>query len=137
MSSTEYIHNNGDGYVTELTHTESQTAETYGHIPYRQLCVSLSDGQIPNDATATETVTVKVVSGLDVARGDPPTVLDYNGDVTLSVDGQQITKNLTNGKVTFDLSTTKSAGAEIEVVAESLANHPATSDSATIEVVSQ
>jgi hypothetical protein len=137
MSSTEYQHNDDDEYVTELTHTDTQTAETYGHIPYRQLRVSLSDGQISNDGTDTVTVTVEVVSGLDVARGDDPTVLDYDGDVTLSVDGQQTTKTLTNGTVSFDLTTDKPAGSEIEILAESLADHPAESDHATIEVTSQ
>jgi len=77
------------------------------------------------------------MSGLDVSRGDSPTVLDYNGDVIITVDGQQTTKTLTNGSVEFDLTTDKSAGTEIEIIAESLADHPAESDRATIEVVSQ
>jgi len=137
MSSTKYTHNDGDDYVTELTHTGTQTAETHAHIPYRQLRVSLSDGSLANDGTDTETVTIEVVSGLDVSRGDSATVLDYNGDITITVDGKQTTKTLTNGSVSFDVTTTKSAGSEIEIVAESLADHPAESDSATIEVVGQ
>lgn len=136
MSSTEYQHNDGDDYVTELTHTSTQTAETHGHIPYRQLRVSLSDCSLVNDGTDTETVTIKVVSGLDVARGDSPTVLDYDGDVTISVGGVETTKTITGGSVEFDLSTDKPAGSEIEIVAESLVNHPSESDSATIKVVS-
>jgi len=136
MSSIEYKHNDGDGYVTELTHTNTQTAKTYGHIPYRQLRVSLSDSQLPNDGTSAVTATIEVVSGLDVARGNDPSVLNYDGDVTLTVDGQKTTKTLTNGSVSFDLTTDKPAGSEIEVVAESLADHPAESDRATIEVVS-
>jgi len=137
MSSTEYRHEAGDDYVTEITHTDTQTAEAYGHIPYRQFSVSMSDGQILNDATATETVTIKVVSGLNIASGDEPSVLDYSGEVSVSVDDQQTTKTFTNGTVSFDLKTDKPAGSEIEIVAESLTNHPAESDSATIEVVSQ
>jgi len=104
------------------------------------LTVVLDDGQVINDNTDTETVMIKVVDGLEVVKGTSPsnaTVLDYGGDVTLSVDGQQTTKTLTNGTVEFDLTTDKSAGSEIEIFAESLADHPAESDSATIEVMSQ
>jgi len=137
MYSTEYEHNDEDDYVTELTHTDNQTAETFGHIPYHQFCVLLSDNQFTNNNTTSETVTIEVVNGLEVARGDDPTVLDYDGDVAFSVNGQQTTKTLTNGSVSFDLTTDKPAGSEIEIVAESLADHPAESDIATIEVVSQ
>lgn len=136
MSSIEYKHKHGDDYVTETITTSTQTAEVYGHIKYRQLRISLSESELINDGSDTETVTIEVVSGLDVSRGDPPTMLDYNGDVTITVDGKQTTKTLTNGSLSFDLTTDKPAGSEIEIVAESLANHPAESDSATIEVVS-
>jgi len=135
MSSIEYKHNNGDGYVTELTHTDNQTVEAYGHIPYRHLRLSLSDGQLKNDDTDSETVTIEVVSGLDIARDDSPTVLDYDGDVILSVNGQKTTKSLNNGSLEFDIRTDKPAGSGIVAVAESLANHPAERDSATIEVI--
>jgi len=103
------------------------------------LRVTTANQEITNDGSDTETVNVAVVDGLEVMRGTDPTnatVLDYNGDVTLSVDGQQTTKTLTNGSVSFDLTTDKPAGSEIEIVAESLADHVAESDSATIEVVS-
>jgi len=139
MSSTEYQHNDGDDYVTELVNTDTQTAEITGHIPHRHLHVSLADGQVANDGTNTETVTVAVVDGLEIARGTVPseaTVLDYDGDVTLSVDSAEMTKTLTGGSVSFDVTTEKPAGSTIEIVAETLADHPAESDSATIEVVS-
>lgn len=105
----------------------------------KYLNVSLSDRGVVSDGTDFETVTISVVDGLEVARGTDPaeaTVLDYSGDVTLSVDGSTTSKTLTNGTVSFDLTTDKPAGTEIEIVAESLADHPAESDSATIEVVS-
>lgn len=139
MSSIEYIHNDGDGCVTEQVDTGTQVAEIYGHLPYRVFCITFGDGQVTNDNTDTETVTVEVVDGLKVARGTDPanaTVLDYGGDVTLSVDDQQTNKTLTNGSVEFELTTDKPAGSEIEIVVESLGDHPAESDSATIEVVS-
>lgn len=136
MSSTEFKHSDGDDYVTELTHTENQTAEAYGHIPYRHLRVSLSDGQLLNDGTDSETVTIEVVSGLNVVRVESPTVLDYDGNLNLSLDGSKMTKTLTNGSVEFDITTDKQAGSEIEIVAESLADYPADPASATIEVVS-
>jgi hypothetical protein len=139
MYSTKYQHNDSDDYVTELVTTDAQTAEIDGHLPYRVLSLSANNGQVANDGTDTETVTVKVVDGLEVARGIDPanaTVLDYDGDVTLTVDGQKTTKTVTNGSVEFDLTTDKPAGSEIDVVAESLADHPAESDSEMIEVVS-
>jgi len=141
MSSIEYIHQDGDDFITERDHrwSNGEFATEYGTIPYRHLHLSLADAQVTNDGTDTETVTISVVDGLDVARGDVPenaTVLDHSGDVILFVDGQQTTKTLTNGKVEFDLTTDKPAGSEIEIVAESLADHPAESDSAIIKVVS-
>lgn len=140
MSSTEYKHSNGDEYITELTHTDTQTAKTVGHIPCRHINVSISDGQLFNNNTDIETVSIRVMDGLEVARGadlENATVLDYGGDVTLSIDGVETTKTLTDGSVSFDLTTDKPAGSTIKIVAESLADHPAETDSATIEVVSQ
>jgi len=139
MHSIEYTHSDGDNYVTEQVTTDRQTSEIYGHLPYRVLVVTFADVQGSNDGTDSETVTVEVVNGLEVARGtdaDDATVLDYDGDVTISVDGATTTKTSTNGSISFDLTTDKPAGSEIEIVAESLADHPAERDSATIEVMS-
>jgi len=137
MFSIEYQHTDGDGYVTKLIHTEVQTAEVYGHIPYRRLRVTAADGSLINDGSATETITVAVVDGLEIARGTKPsnaTALGYDGDVTLSVDGSQTVKTLSNGSVSFDLTTTRSAGSEIKIIAESINNHPTDRDSAVVEV---
>lgn len=139
MSSIEFIHKDGDDYVTEQVTTDAQTAEIYGSLPYRVLRITLGDGQVLNDGSDTETITVSVVDGLEVVRRTDSanaTVLDYDGDVSLSVDGEKVSKTLTNGSVEFDITTDKPAGSEIEIVAESLADHVAESDSATIEVVS-
>jgi len=108
--------------------------------PFRYINISFTDGQMINDGTDTETVTVEVVNGLEVVRGSDPsnaTVLDYDGDVTVTIDGVETTKTLSNGTVSFDLTTDKPAGSTIEIVAESLTDHPAKSDSAEIEVVNQ
>jgi hypothetical protein len=126
----------GDGVKRQIEKAE-QTAVENPCQSYRILNIQLETGSVKNDGTDSETVTVEVVNGLDVARGDDLTVLDYDGEVTLSVDGQQITKTLTNGSVSFDVTTDKPAASEIEIAAESLADHPTESDSATIEVVSQ
>jgi len=137
MSSISYHHDQNDDYVTEQLDTGTQTAELHGHIPYRRLRVTPTDGSLINDGSATETVTVAVVNGLEVARGTKPsnaTMLNYDGDVTLSVDGSQTVKTLSNGSVSFDVTTTKSAGSEIKIVAESVNNHPADRDSAVVEV---
>jgi len=135
MSSTEYERRAGDDYVTELVHTEAQTAEAYGHIPYRLLSVSVDDGQITNDGTDAETVKVECLSNLDMVSNNRKTVLSYDGDVTLFVDGQQTTKTLTNGSVEFELTTDKPAGSEIEIIADSVIDHPAEADRVSIEVV--
>lgn len=138
MSLTEYTRNDGDDYVTEEVDTGNQVVEVTGHILYYQLAVSPDTGEVINDGTDTETVTINVVDGLEVARGTDPadaTTLDYSGDVTLRADGVETTKTLTNGSVSFDLTTEKTAGSEIEIEAVDLADHPAESDSATIEVI--
>lgn len=99
--------------------------------------IGISDGEVANDGTNTETITISVVDGLEVARGTDPanaTVLDYDGDVTVSIEGAKTTKTLSNGTVSFDLTTDKPAGSTITVTAESLTDHPSESDSATIEV---
>jgi hypothetical protein len=127
-------------FIKRVVETDNQNATSPKWSPYRHLCLKLDDGTILNDGSDTETVSVEVVDGLNVAKGTDPanaTSLNHNGDVTLSVDGSTTTKTLTNGSVEFDLTTDKSAGSEIEIVAESLADHPAERGSATIEVVSQ
>jgi len=130
-------------YVDRLIDTGNEPNNPARESPwavYRMLNITLEDQQIKGDDTETETVTIEVVSGLEVARGKDltdATVLAYDGDVTVSVGDTVTTKTLTNGSVSFDVTTTKTAGSEIEVVAESLANHPAESDTATIEVTSQ
>lgn len=138
MSSTKYTHNDGDEHVTEQVDTGNQVAEVTGHISHRHLTVTVSDDQVANDGSDTETVTINVVDGLGVARGTDPadaTVLDYSGDVTLRVDGVETTKTLTSGSVEFDVTTEKPAGSEIQIEAVGLADHPAESDGATIEVI--
>jgi len=128
----------GDSLLAEEETNEQTALRKVG--AYRRLSVSLDDGQVTTGGSDTETVTIEVVDGLEVAEGTDPTdaaVLYYDGDVTLSVDGVETTKTLTNGRVEFDLTTEKSTDSEIEIVAESLADHPAESDSAIIEVVSQ
>ena len=133
----------GDGWIDKLidTGTDPNTpARVHPHSAYRTLSVSTEDGDISNDGADTETVMISVVDGLEVVRGTDPadaTVLDYDGDVTLSIDGVETTKTLSNGNVSFNLTTDKSAGSTITVTAKSLADHPAESDSAEIEVVSQ
>lgn len=138
MSLINYTHNEGEPFVTEHVDTGTQVAEITGHIPYHKLRAETEDGEIAGDGQDTETVTIEVVDGLEIARGseaDPAAVLDYDGDVTLSIDGVETTKALTDGSVSFEVTTEKLAGSTIEIVAESLADHPAESDSATIEVV--
>ena len=140
MSSIEHHHSDGDDWLTEFDYrwSNGDYATAYGSTPYRHLRLSLDDGSAVNDGSDIETVTIEVVDGLEVARGTGPaeaTVLDYNGDVTLRIDDSEVVKTLSNGSVSLDLTTEKPAGSTIEIVAESLADHPAESDRVEIEVV--
>jgi len=63
MSSISYHHDSNDDYVTEQIDTGSQIAELHGHIPYRRLRATPTDGALINDGTATETVTVTATLG--------------------------------------------------------------------------
>lgn len=139
MVQTEYTHTDGDEKITEHITTDKQTVEIYGHLPFLHLCVTVQDGKIKNNGSDTETISISVVDGLEIVRGTDPTeatVLAYDGDANIKFDGQQATKTVTNGSVEFELTTDKPAGSEIKIVAESLADHPAERDSATIEVIS-
>jgi hypothetical protein len=138
MSLTDYKHSEGDAYITELTYTDVQTAETYGHIPYHQLRLSVDDGEVVNNTVDTETITVEIINGLQAARNEtPPDTLDYNGDVVLSIDGIKISESITGGSGKYDISTKKTAGSTIEVTAQSLSDKPAESDNVDIKVVSE
>ena len=122
----------------EFLETTEQTVETYGHLPFRICRVLVGGREIRNDGTDTTMVTVKIVDGLEVTRGTDSaeaTVLDCEGDVTLTIDGVETTKTLTDGSVSFDITTEKPAGSTIEIEAESLADHPAEGDRAEIEVI--
>jgi hypothetical protein len=136
MSSinTAYNHTTGDKFVTETVETEAQTVEKVGHIPYHQLRLAADDGQLTNDGSDTETITVKIVDGLQRARGETPDVLNYDGDVTVAIDGAETTRTISDGSVSFDISTSKPAGASIPVRAVGLNSHPADPDSVSIEV---
>jgi hypothetical protein len=138
MSSTkkEYSHSSGDKFVTERVTTNSQTATKTGHLPYHRLRISHDDGVITNNGTETETIAVEVVDGVQVARGNTPAdTLNYTGDVIIEINGAETTKSVTDGSVSFDLTTSKPAGAEITVQAAGLNNHPTDSDAVSIEVL--
>jgi hypothetical protein len=134
LIETRYSHITGDEFVTETVETGSQTVEKVGHIPYHQLRLTDDDGQLTNDGTDTETIVVEVVNGLQRARGETPDGLSYTGDVTVAIDGAETTKTMTDGSVSFDITTSKPAGASIAVRAINLDNHPTDTDSVSIEV---
>jgi hypothetical protein len=136
MLSIEYRHDSAEGYVTELLDTGTQVAELVGHIPYRQFRVSATDAQLTADSADTEEITVELVTGLQVARGETPAdALAYDGDVTLTIDGAEIIKTMTDGSVSFDISTSKPAGVSVTVQAVGIPEHPTKSDSVSIEVI--
>jgi hypothetical protein len=133
-----YTHDDTDDFVTEKVTTDVQTAEIYGHIPYRVFVVSLAGGQVANDGEAVETVTVSVVDGLEVARGtDSPeaTVLDYDGEATVEIAGTEHSVSISGGTGTLDYATTQPAPATVDVQATALSDVPAESSNVrTIEV---
>jgi hypothetical protein len=103
---------------------------------YRGLSVAVDGGQLSNNGSDIETVAIELTNRKELLQDDNVALLDYDGGVTLKIDGVETTKTLTGGSVSFDLTTEKPAGSSINIVAESLADHPAESDSVTIEVVS-
>lgn len=138
MSSTEYVRNDNDDYVTERVTTDTQTAEVYGHLPYRVVTVTPSDGEVLNDGADVETVTVEIVDGLSVARETNPdaaSTLAESGTVTLSIDGATIDVTISDGIGTKDVTTTKAAGSTIDVETVAYDSGPIEGDSAAIEVI--
>lgn len=135
MSSIEYTHDPGDKFVNELIDTGTQVAEVTGHIPYHKLRVEADDGEIAGDGQDTETVTISVISGLDYVSNDRETVISYSGEVTGTVDGTERTAQITDGTVSFDVTTDKPAGETMEIEAMTLGDVPADPDQATVEVV--
>lgn len=139
MANSTY-ERDGGGYIKEIVETESQTATIEGHLKYRVLSVSVSKDKIINDGVDTVTVTITVLDGLDIARGTDPgaaTVLDYDGNVSILIEGNEMTKLATNGTVQFELTADKTAGSSLECVAVGLDGHPAEGDREVIEVVSE
>jgi len=135
----DYIRNGDNIKILKQSETGNEYSYPNGLL-YRVLIVACDNGVITNGSSNAEAVTISVVDGLEVARGTDPeeaTVLDYDGDVTLTIDGVETTKTLSNGTVSFDVTTDKPAGSTIKVEADSLTDHPSESDSVEIEVVSQ
>lgn len=102
---------------------------------YRELFVSLDDGQVTTGGTDTETVTVEVVDGVQLARGDDPDRLDIDATLTCRVDGVEQSIEMTGGKATLDITTSKPAGATISVEAVGLNGVLCSNDAADIEVI--
>lgn len=138
MSARIEYQRNGP-YVEELTYTatsKNSPAIMHQFEPYRWLSVSVDDGNVVNDGEETESVTVEVINGLQAVRGNiDPDVLQYDGGVALEIDDAEMTKTLTDGRVVFDVTTEKSAGNSIDIVAKSLSNNIAKSDRADIKVI--
>jgi len=137
---TDITYTKNDDWINKETDTgvpPNTPAIEHKWRSYRWLSVSLDDGYIVNNGSDTNTVTVRVVDGVEVARGSDPSnasVLSYDGDVVVTVDGSETTKTLSSGSLSFDLTTTKSAGDVITVKAVDLVDHPSESDVVNIEV---
>jgi hypothetical protein len=101
------------------------------------LRLSVSDTQLTNDGSDTVTVTATLVNEfVDPTQPfDDIAVLDRDDDLTVIVDGSEMTKTLSGGTLSFDITTEKSAGTNIDIAAD----HPDVSGTAnaTIEVIQE
>lgn len=134
----KWKHSDGDDYLELHITTDTQTAIDRA-TAYRWLHVSLSDTTILNDGSDSVTVTIEVIDGFEIATGtnrSNATVLPFDGDVYVEVDGAETTKTLSGGSLSFDVTTTKDSGSTIDIQATNLASVEAESHSATIEVTS-
>jgi hypothetical protein len=97
--------------------------------------LSVSDTQLANDGTDAVTVAVTLVNEfVDPTQPfDDIAILDRNENLAMTVDGSEMTKTLSNGTLSFDVTTQKSAGTSIDISAD----HPDVSAtvSARIEVI--
>lgn len=127
---------NGD-YVSKTENTDRQEYQIPLFRAYRALYIQVDDGEVTTGGDDTETVSVRLVDGLEVARGTDrgdATVLAENGAVTLSVDGAAVDVDLTDGVGSTSISTNKSAGTTIDVEATDYSGGPVEGGAATIEV---
>jgi hypothetical protein len=128
---TTYTHSSETDEVLSVSETGVKTHHAF----YHAIRCRSSPDSIQNNGTETAIITIEVVDGLQLARGETPAaVLAYEGDVTLKIDGAETTKPMTAGSVSFDISTSKPAGSTITVRAVGLNDHAAESDGAMIEV---
>jgi hypothetical protein len=129
---------NGDT-ITKLvdTGTEPNTpAKIENHAQYRMLRVSTTDNKIIDNGTDTITIMIEAIDKLDVLQNNEQNVLNYDGDVNVNIDGKKMTKKLSGGTTSFNLTTQKVSDSIIKIVANSLSDKPAESDSIKIKVVS-
>jgi hypothetical protein len=140
-ATTRYELDESGEYLNKLIETSTSTdknnpAVVHQFRPYHQLRLSVDDGELINDGTDTETVTVELIDGLQVVRGNTPAdVIDAAGDVILKIDGGEITKSLIDGAVSFEISTSKPIGSTIVVRVAEVNSHPSDSESVSINVV--
>lgn len=128
-----------EDYVTKVVETDEQTAELPCWSAYRVGSISLSDGEVTNDGVDTETISIEVVDGLEVARGSSTAsapILNVSGTATIEIDGAAVSVAISSGTGTKEVTSTKSAGSTISVEVVEIDVGPIEPDTAEIEVVS-
>lgn len=100
MSSTEYVHTDGDDYLTEKVHTETQTATVETSIPYRFIRLSVEDGRVTANGVDTEMITTEVVDNQQ-RRANPQTPANrltaYDGTAIITIDGTVVEVTVQSG----------------------------------------
>lgn len=107
--------------------------------PYIHLRINVDKDEIKNNSSDSVTVTIETVDGMEICQGTELTnasVLKHNGTANIRINEKVTTKEISDGILSFSLKTDKPTGTSINIVAESLLDDPAESDSTTIEVVS-
>jgi len=115
-------------YIKKAEETDDQEYSIPFWSPLKRLRLIYEDGQLTNDDTDTETVTLEVVDGLEIARGADPaeaTVLDYDGTATVEIGGAEHSVSINGGTGTLDYATTQPAPATVDMQATALADVPA------------
>lgn len=142
MDEINTTYERNGGWIDKKIDTKSENnspAVIPNKCPYIHLRINVDKKQIINNNSDSVAVTIKTVNGIEVCHGTELTnasVVAHNGTVEIHIDEKLTTKEISDGILSFNLKTDKPTGTSINIVAESLVDDPAESDSTTIEVVS-
>lgn len=133
-------HTTKGGYIYEVVNGGNGDAEVWRG-PRCVLSVSPEKPQVENNGKQI-LVSMKVVDGTDISPETPlseAAVMGYDGDATIFIHYHdrttEITPKVSEGSVSFPVSTNQPSGTSVVVEAVSLSTRPAKSDKVSIDVV--